>query len=187
MEPWAPLVFEFRGSARQSHRSEDKNSESEWGYDAAQIMNERCGEICDSIRADLKRSLPPGIEVSVEIEYFPGSLEWLGVVTIMDWAARIADNISLGEYIARAIRSVVNRVNRRFLRRWGGPGLGDRRMNFETEAHQLGRKVLPEPAGRTTTAAGQGFPVDLRVLLYMNTALLLLVLVVLAVLASELL
>lgn len=180
MEPWAPLVFEFRGAAKA--RLREKEIDSEWGFEEARHMNDYSGEIAAYIRADLKRSLPPGLELLVEIEYFPGSLEWLGVVTIMDWASRIADNISLGEYVTRAIRVVVNRVNRRYLRRRGLP----RRewlnwMEFDTEVHQVGNATpCPSQAtGRSTPR--RDFPLDLRVVLYANTVLLILILALLAV------
>lgn len=180
MEPWAPLVFEFRGAAKEARRKNENHPE--WGYDAARFMNDNCVEITDSIRVELKRSLPPGTELLVEIEYFPGSVEWLGVITIMDWAARLADNISLGEYISRAIRAVVNRVSRRHLRRWGGP-MPDwhRWLECETEVHQVGGAPpgLSQAAGRNTPR--RDFPLDLRVVLYANTVLLILILALLAV------
>jgi hypothetical protein len=171
-------VFEFRGAARERRMSEKEQlHDSDWGYDAARNMNDRGGEIADSIRAELKRSLPPGAEVFVEIEYFPGSLEWLGVVTVMEWAARIADNISFVEYVVKAIRAVVNRVNRRYLRRWGGPGPDwHRRMEFETEVHQVAGGLR---AARALPAVPAISP-DVRVLLYLNTVLLILVLALLA-------
>ena len=92
LDPLGSLIFEFSGSAQERSTNEKREISD---YELAEVMNRRSAEMAERIRKDLKRMLPPGTEVTVEIDYFPGSLEWAGVVLLLDWTARIADNISL--------------------------------------------------------------------------------------------
>ena len=69
--------------------------------------------IAEEIAKEISKKLPVGIKVEVQIEFRTGSLEWAGLVLILDWMGRISGSIALGEYLVKTIRFSVNRVLRR--------------------------------------------------------------------------
>lgn len=173
------LVFEFSGKAQERESSNSNEKALGRDYDLAELMNQRSSEMAERIRKEVKRMLPPGIEITVEIDYFAGSIEWAGVITVLDWAARIADNISLIEYIKRAIQFAMNRTHRLELRRFppSGPGA----WQVETEVRVV---RFPESYGKSRGSfyglphASPGFG-DMRNVMYLNTILLLVIVVML--------
>lgn len=179
LDPLGQLVFEFSGRTQERSPSNSNDKRDLLDYDLAERMNQRSSEMAERIRRDLKRMLPPGLEVTVEIDYFAGSLEWAGVVMLLDWAARIADNISLIEYIQRAIRFSINRVHRLELRRFP-PDISNLQVDTEVRAVRF-----PEGPARSSvygplrSSRQPGYPAEIRVLMYLNTLLLLGILIIL--------
>lgn len=174
------LVFEFSGKAQEREPSNPIEKRLGQDYELAESMNQRSSEMAERIRKEVKRMLPPGIEVTVEIDYFPGSIEWAGVITVLDWAARIADNISLIEYIQRAIQFAMNRTHRLELRRFS-PGFSS--WQVETEVRVV---RFPESYGQAKSRstfyglprAGLGLG-EVRAVMYLNTLLLVAILIML--------
>jgi hypothetical protein len=76
----------------------------------ASDLNAMSLSIGEEIASEIRASLPPGLAVDVQIEFRPGSLEWIGVVTILDWMARLSGAGSFLEFVTRAVRFAINRV-----------------------------------------------------------------------------
>ena len=104
------LAFEFRGIARCDWASHVKSEDPEKVL--LKDLNETNDSIADAIRRELRWLLPQFEEVEVDIDFKYGSIEWLGVVTILDGASRISGSIALVEYLMRGIQFAVDQVLR---------------------------------------------------------------------------
>jgi hypothetical protein len=71
--------------------------------------------VADQIAEEIRKKLPVGVQVQVQIEFRIGSLEWAGLVLVLDWMGRLSGSIALGEYLVKTIRFAVNRVLRRHI------------------------------------------------------------------------
>jgi hypothetical protein len=71
--------------------------------------------VADQIADEIRKKLPIGAEVQVQIDFRLGSLEWAGIVLILDWMGRLSGSIALGEYLVKTVEFAVNRVLRRHI------------------------------------------------------------------------
>jgi len=105
------LAFEFRGAARESEQSSD-DKRSRTVSQIVDDLNRISDLIAEQIATDLRKRLPIGVQVETSLEFREGSLEWVGVIYVLDWMARLSGAGALVEYIVRVIRLVVNRAVR---------------------------------------------------------------------------
>jgi len=102
------LILDFKGRATLQTASADPAAlVRELNGESAAIGNTAAEEI----RSTLKPQLPAA-EVSVTIDFAPGSIQWSGVVLIVDHFARIAENAGFSEYVRKAIQLVLNKAIR---------------------------------------------------------------------------
>ncbi len=168
------LKFQFSGRAELKYR--DSNSKEKFISDQEIVpeLNNRCLDIADEISRELKRSFPPGLRIDAEIDFSPGSIEWVGFVYVLDWMARLCSSIGLIDYMKKAIEHVVNRIVRNRIRNMHP--MSDRFNNFSTEAFSVPELVQPE----TTKEIRQNNKF-LYTLLITNTLLSLLILLYLVI------
>ena len=105
------FLFKFAGRAVTRASVNEEESESI----IVRQLNEVSYEIAEEIQEEVRRVLPPSVLVQSEIQFFEGSISWIGVVTVLDWMARIAGAVELIEMFSNAIQFVVERVMRRWL------------------------------------------------------------------------
>ncbi|MFN2453373.1 MAG: hypothetical protein ABR577_04055 [Pyrinomonadaceae bacterium] len=162
-------IVEFRGRALRrdegpNHRGEDRKT--------VFTLNENADDIAERIKTRLRKTLPMSANVEVEIEFSNGSIEWLGVVFILDWMGRLSGSISLIEYISRAVRLVVNRSVREGVRNFAGPPWD---YSYETETTMI--QQPDAPAGvRESSALFDNSLRTLLIFLAVNTLVLIAVL-----------
>lgn len=116
------LTIQFSG--RAASRKLDENSinskESKDDFihrnEIVPWLDSRSDYIAEDIEREIKKTLPPGVQVNVNIEFSYGSIEWAGVVIILDWMARLGSSAGLIEYIAKGVKIGVNKVVRRNMR-----------------------------------------------------------------------
>jgi hypothetical protein len=75
-------------------------------------LNGRSSHIAERISEEIRRSLPAGTDISVEIQFSHGSITWLGIVTVMDTVGRLTDGIDLGKRAIQLIEFLVNKILR---------------------------------------------------------------------------
>jgi hypothetical protein len=69
--------------------------------------------ISDDIEREITSALPPGVQVSVSIEFRKGSIEWLGVVIILDWMSRLSGSLAMIEYVSKGVKIAVDKIVRK--------------------------------------------------------------------------
>jgi len=104
------MRFEFSGYSTMLSDSENNKLIYD---DCVKILNERSREISKRIKYELIDRLREDVDVDVQIGFEKGSVEWYGIVTVLDWAARLSGTISLAQFLERVIRrSIDNGVER---------------------------------------------------------------------------
>ena len=117
------LTIQFSGRATSRKLDENSINSKESKYDfihrneIVRWLDSRSEYIAEDIEREIKKALPPGVQVDVNIEFSYGSIEWAGVVFILDWMARLGSSAGLIEYIAKGVKIGVNKVVRRNLRK----------------------------------------------------------------------
>lgn len=110
------LKIQFSGNAFDKSLKKKNKATNEFdNQEDVDFLNERSGFICQQIESSIKKSLPPGVRVSVDISFTPGSIEWVGEIYILDWASRLAGTIGLIDYIIKISQFSINKVMRKHL------------------------------------------------------------------------
>lgn len=104
-----PLAFDFRGGATIKKERKFKQTID---LELLPELNSKSSIISDEIKSDIKAKLPAGVEVTVDIEFSRGSIDWVGIIAIAGWTALIADNISFVEYVTKAVKFSINKIVR---------------------------------------------------------------------------
>jgi len=73
-------------------------------------LNRQRGTIGATLRSELAALFPEGISIETEIQFSMGSIEWSGIIVILDWMSRISGSIALVEMAHRYVPLVINRV-----------------------------------------------------------------------------
>jgi FtsZ-binding cell division protein ZapB len=105
------LTFRFSGQALLATRTPNDTFSQEDFYLSKNLNVERWA-ISDEIRYGLSHALGErGVEITdVHIHFYVGTVNWEGMITILDWGARIAGNIALLLYIRSLIKGVCNNI-----------------------------------------------------------------------------
>ena len=106
-------LFEFYGSAVIADEQQHSDTIH---YEFIPTLNQKSSEIAERIKKEVKRSLPFGINVEAQIEFYPGSIEFAGVIYILDIMSKLAGAARLLGYIGKAIKFALNRVVRNEIR-----------------------------------------------------------------------
>lgn len=91
--------------------------------DMVYSLNDEAEEISDRIAREVKRSLPPGIVVVADISFTVGSLEFAGIVTVVNWMAVLGGAAQFTGILSRLVQAAVRRVLRRRFGRQGPPAM----------------------------------------------------------------
>jgi len=117
------LTIQFSGRAVSKRKLDENSINSKESKDDFMHRNEivpwldsRSDYIAEEIEREIKKTLPPGVQVNVNIEFNYGSIEWAGVVIILDWMARLGSSAGLIEYIAKGVKIGVDKIVRRNIR-----------------------------------------------------------------------
>ena len=76
-------------------------------------LEDHSDQIANDLKKEIRTLIPPGMHVTTEIRFHCGSIEWAGIVVILDWMARLSSSAGFIEYIVKAVRIAVNTVVRR--------------------------------------------------------------------------
>lgn len=119
----ATVVLEFAGRAntQRDHQVPGhlKSLDATEAYEVIPSLNQDSLDIAAEIRDRLSGLLPPGVSVDVQIEFRHGSIEWAGVILVLDWMARLSGSVALLEYLKRSARVAIDQVVRRHLQQRG--------------------------------------------------------------------
>lgn len=103
----APLTLDFSGEAILARplfrRSIDR-----------QLIHELNGDVsnlAEKIRVELASRFP-SVDISVNLEFSHGSIDFAGIIAIADWMSRVSGSASFIEYAIRAAQFAVNRIIR---------------------------------------------------------------------------
>jgi hypothetical protein len=117
------LTIQFSGRVLLKRRFEEdsvdsKESENDFiqRNKIVRWLDRHSDFIADDIRREIKKVLPPGVQVNANIDFNYGSIEWAGVVIILDWMARLGSSAGLVEYIVKGVKIAVDKVVRRNIR-----------------------------------------------------------------------
>ncbi len=95
-------------------------------YEYEQIvlkLNKQSSEIGQEIKSIITSAFPTATEVKVDINYSKGSVEWLGVVFIviysLDWMSRISGSIDFIEKASKTVKASIDYVNRKRIGEFG--------------------------------------------------------------------
>ncbi|HEY0602841.1 MAG TPA: hypothetical protein VGD58_08015 [Herpetosiphonaceae bacterium] len=133
--------IEFRGRMRRvnedlasllrSQRKPDNSRQTTHPGDEeiVRILNGRADLIAQRIRSEIRKTVSTFVNIDVEIEFVVGSVEWIGIVYVLDWMSRLSGTASLVEYLTRTVRFAVNRVVREEIQTM----VGGANQIFETE------------------------------------------------------
>lgn len=103
------LTLDFGGKAELQKR--DKASRTAQRA-LVPDLNSKSSQIAERISEEIRRNLPAGANLSVEIQFKTGSIAWVGLVTVLDIAGKLSDGIDLGKQLVRLVQFVVNKVLR---------------------------------------------------------------------------
>jgi len=115
-------TFSFGGWAdiEEGYRRGDGDPES---GEVVSGLNKDARSIARQINDTIEPSLPEGFSVDTRIEFFEGSIEWLGVVMLtvaaMDWMSRISGTVDFFEKLAKLIHFAAEGPVRRSISRYG--------------------------------------------------------------------
>jgi len=157
-------VFEFNGRAIIDQHDKNDISYREIVFK----FNNQSYKISEEIQTEISRTLPPSVMVQTQIQFFDGSIAWTGIVTILDWMARLAGAAELVGILNVIIRSAIERVMRRWLLGWL-----DMRGNMSIQV-----EVIPQNIGTSKIAKKYDIFRRLFFITVLNTLLLLIVIVV---------
>ena len=73
-------------------------------------LNENSHIIGERITREIKSKLPPGVDVETTIYFKTGSIEFIAVIEVLDWMARLGSSISFVEYLKKAADWSVKKV-----------------------------------------------------------------------------
>jgi hypothetical protein len=117
------LTIQFSGRAVSRRKLDENSINSKESKDDFINRNEivpwldsHSDYIAEDIEREIKKALPPGVQVNANIEFNYGSIEWAGVVIILDWMARLGSSAGLIEYIAKGVKIAVDKIVRRNIR-----------------------------------------------------------------------
>ncbi len=103
------FMFEFRGHA-DIRPSERPDNDEFVGF-----LNNVSGRIAQEIQQEIKRALPPSVNVEAQISFFQGSVTWEGVIVVLDWMARLGGTAEFLGVLVTLVQIAVDRVLRRWL------------------------------------------------------------------------
>jgi len=104
------LTFEFSGKTTPRKLSHSEPDQAHQDPSIVIQLNDSAPSIAAAISDDLRRSLPRGLDVQVQLKFNHGSVEWAGVVLVVDWLARISGSVAMVAYLSRAIQISVDRI-----------------------------------------------------------------------------
>lgn len=101
-------TFKFRGRLMVE---QERKREVEYYYkEKVSDLNLRSGEIAQEIEREIARALPPSVSVQVQIGFDSGSITWAGIISILDWMARLEGSTMFVIGLANLIQIVIQRV-----------------------------------------------------------------------------
>lgn len=103
------FLFEFRG------RTEVITLEEQNELEIIQSLSNQSELIERDIQQEIKRNLPPGVNVETQIQFYEGSIEWIGIVAVLDWMARLAGVAEFIGILSKLIEVAIERVLKRWL------------------------------------------------------------------------
>lgn len=75
-------------------------------------LNSDAPSISEEIKREIRNSLPHGLDVSVDIQFSFGSVEWLGVVAVLDAVKNINTAITFAKFLRDLVEMAVNKIVR---------------------------------------------------------------------------
>jgi len=106
-------VFKFNGKLDTLDSIAIKGGETSLtSEESVHLLNNKSDEIGDEISKALQQSLPPDLTVQVTVRFHKGSIEFVGIVEILDWMGRIVATKDFIEMTISLIRFVSGRVIR---------------------------------------------------------------------------
>jgi len=172
------LLFEFYGNYVTSITNENSR-ETVSEISIVNDLNDNADEIALEIQTEIKRLLPPSVNVHAQITFNPGSITWLGFISIMDWMDKIGGVIGFLEVTSRLIKFVVEKVMRRRLTRYNNRrdgGSVDVEVTFQ-QLEDSAQQTLAASSLAETIPVG-AFNVNLSLLIaFINTILLIIMLI----------
>jgi len=110
------LRFNARFTGRMSLSSISKNTE--FHLDEIQHVIEKLNysDVGEDIAHRLRDRLQvEGLEIDARIRFYEGSIEWDGVLYVLNWMAAVGGTVGLVDYLRKIIMSVINTTIKRQL------------------------------------------------------------------------
>lgn len=105
-------------------------------------LNNNAASIADKMRDNIKRLLPYGANIEVEIEFYPGSIEIAGIILIAEKLGKLAGAVKLIEYLAKAIKFAINRIFREAIQ---SIKLNDNQIQVQVESISTDIQLVDQP------------------------------------------
>lgn len=115
------LMVEFHGTA---NFAEDQDTDIDFGRDRnefrrhrkeIEFLNDNSNEIAREIQRELRRVLPPSINVQTQIRFEEGSIEWSGVILLIQAMGMVVDFVGFAEITKKLAEITIDRVVRRWV------------------------------------------------------------------------
>jgi hypothetical protein len=107
--PASILTIDFHGRAVANVPDEPILRRDREGY-VVNVMNQRAASVATAIELEIQRSLPPSVVVEASISFTHGSMDFTGLVTVLDWASRLSGTLALGILLEQSVRVAVRRA-----------------------------------------------------------------------------
>lgn len=170
--PQSAYIFDMRGTAdvlpslqnaSQSSSMDDLDADAHLADSAVAQLNDIADSIAEEISQQIKQSFPNPIVVQTQLQFRRGSVNWMGVVEVIDWAGRVVNIVDFIGIAIGVIRFASERVIRKTVRQNALP--------LDPISVQTSVQFRPRPV-RPTNDLFQAFAADLTVQQEQQTNLL---------------
>lgn len=142
------IMIEFHGQAELIVDDNDQidsrrnNFEQSRHRKMIQRLNNNSIQIAQEIQRELRRVLPPSIRVQSQINFDEGSIEWSGVILLIQGMGLVVDFVGFGEIIKKLTEITIDRV----VRRWLFDSGETVEFNGSTQINFVGQPIQKSPS-----------------------------------------
>lgn len=104
-KPYLTLDFSGEARTRKQWRQRQQIRDSLIPY-----LNEHSQKIAEEIANAIEHNLPGQVELKVEIQFRYGSIEWAGMILVLDAVGKVVDGVAFTKLVIDTVRFCVNKV-----------------------------------------------------------------------------